>query len=234
LSGQSASKKAKLDPNEKRDAGLVVGVSIWEDKKMSEHARWQGRYSVPDYIFGEEPNAFLAAQKHLLPKSGKALAVADGEARNGVWLAEQGLDVTSIDFSSNAQDKARALAKKRGVNLTLECVDVHAWPYPENTYDVVVEIFTQFSTPEERAVKWDSMIRALKPGGLLLLEGYTPKQLEYKTGGPKEVERLYTRAMLEKGFAKLARFEIKEYETHMSEGAGHAGMAAVIDLIGYK
>ena len=212
----------------------MAGVSIWEDDKMSEHARWQGRYSVPDYIFGEEPNAFLAAQKHLLPKSGKALAVADGEARNGVWLAEQGLEVTSIDFSSNAQDKARALAKKRGVNLTLECVDVHAWPYPENTYDVVVEIFTQFSTPEERTVKWDSMIRTLKPGGLLLLEGYTPKQLEYKTGGPKEVERLYTRAMLEKGFAKLSRFEIKEYDTHMSEGAGHAGMAAVIDLIGYK
>ena len=86
---------------------------------MSELARWQGRYAVPEYIFGEEPNAFLAAQKHLLPKSGKALAVADGEARNGVWLAQQGLDVTSIDFSSNAQEKARALAKKRGVNITL-------------------------------------------------------------------------------------------------------------------
>ena len=201
---------------------------------MSEHARWQGRYAVPDYIFGEEPNVFLAAQKHLLPKQGKALAVADGEARNGVWLAEQGLDVTSIDFSSHAQDKARALAKKRGVSITLECVDVHAWPYPENTFDVVVEIFTQFSTPEERIVKWDGMIRCLKPGGLLLLEGYTPKQLEFKTGGPKEVERLCTHDMLKNGFAKLARFDIKQYETHMSEGAGHAGMAAVIDLIGYK
>ena len=201
---------------------------------MSELARWQGRYAVAEYIFGEEPNAFLAAQKDLLPKAGKALAVADGEARNGVWLAQQGLDVHSIDFSSNAQDKARALAKRRGVSIHLENVDVHAFPYPENTYDVVVEIFTQFSTPNERAAKWAGMLRTLKPGGLMLIEGYTPKQLEFKTGGPKELDRLYTRDMLEKAFGSLARYEIKEYEAYMTEGAGHAGMGAVIDLVGWK
>ena len=202
---------------------------------MSEFERWQTRYAVPDYIFGEEPNAFLAAQKALLPKSGRALAVADGEARNGVWLAEQGLDVHSIDFSPRAQEKARALARKRGVEPRFETIDVHAFPFPENAYDVVVEVFTQFSTPSQRAVKWAGMLRTLKPGGLLLIEGYRPKQLEYATGGPKELDRLYTREMLEAAFAQgLSRYEIKEYDTHMSEGAGHAGMGAVIDLVGWK
>ena len=94
---------------------------------MSEQARWQGRYSTPDYLFGKAPNYFLASCKALLPKSGKALAVADGEARNGVWLAEQGLDVVSIDFSEAAQAKAAALAKERGVAIKLVHTDVHAW-----------------------------------------------------------------------------------------------------------
>jgi SAM-dependent methyltransferase len=202
---------------------------------MSEHERWQGRYAAQDYVFGEEPNAFLAAQKDLLPKSGRVLAVADGEARNGVWLAQRGLDVHSIDFSSNAQIKARALAKKKGVELQFEICDVNDFPFPENAYDVVVEVFTQFSTPHERARKWAGMLRTLKPGGLLLIEGYTPKQLQYGTGGPKELDRLYTREMLESAFAQgLSRYEIKEYDAHFDEGGGHAGMGAVIDLVGYK
>ena len=202
---------------------------------MSEFERWQGRYAATEYVFGEEPNAFLAAQKDLLPKSGRVLAVADGEARNGVWLAQQGLDVHSIDFSPNAQRKARALAEKRGVELNFEIWDIDDFPFPEDAYDVVVEIFTQFSTPHERARKWAGMLRTMKPGGLLLIEGYTPKQLQYGTGGPKEIDRLYTREMLESAFADgLSRYEIKEYDAHFDEGGGHAGMGAVIDLVGYK
>ena len=201
---------------------------------MSEYDRWQGRYAVPEYIFGEGPNVFLSKQRHLLPAKGKALAVADGEGRNGVWLAEQGLDVLSIDFSQNGQAKAKALADKRGVKLELVLADVHEWPYPEAAFDVVAEIFTQFSDPQQRAKKWAGMRKALKPGGLLLLEGYTPKQLEYGTGGPKQLDHLYTREMLEAEFAGFSKIEIKQYETEMSEGGAHAGMAAVIDLIGWK
>ena len=200
---------------------------------MSEFDRWQGRFAVPEYIFGEEPNAFLASKASLLPKSGKALAVADGEGRNGVFLAGRGLDTLSIDFSPNGQAKAQALAKKRGVKLHTDLVDVHTWAYPAETYDVVVEIFTQFSSPTERAIKWAGLKRCLKKGGLLLIEGYTPKQLQYGTGGPKELANLYTRQMYEAAFGDL-KIEIREYDTHMSEGAGHAGMAAVIDLVGWK
>jgi SAM-dependent methyltransferase len=196
----------------------------------SEYERWEGRYRTPDYAFGKEPNYFLAACRTLLPRSGKALAVADGEGRNGIWLAEQGLDVLSIDFSPTAQEKARALAKQRGVSLTIAPADVHAWDYPEAAFDVVVEIFTQFSSPAERAKKWAGMRKALKPGGLLIIQGYTPKQLQYGTGGPKQVENLYTRAMLEAAFGDLRDVTIVEEELEIHEGTSHGGMSAVINL----
>lgn len=200
----------------------------------NEYQRWEARFGVPDYVFGTQPNYFLASCKPLLPRSGRALAVADGEGRNGVWLAEQGLDVLSIDFSPAAQRKAEALAKERGVAPRFVRADVHAWDYPEAVFDVVVEIFTQFSTPAERSMKWAGMLRALKPGGLLILQGYTPKQLQYGTGGPKAVENLYTRPMLEDVFRGLRDLTIVEEEVEMREGASHAGMSAVINLTGRK
>src|SRR5947208_16946032 len=114
----------------------------------AEFQRWQQRYSTPDYAFGKEPNEFLARCRPLLPRSGRALAVADGEGRNGVWLAKQGLDVLSIDFSPLAQAKARAVAIEMGVRVNFEIADV-GWNYHEAEFEVVVEIFTQFSSPNE-------------------------------------------------------------------------------------
>ena len=201
---------------------------------VSEYERWEDRYRVPAYVFGTEPNYFLVSCKALLPRSGKALAVADGEGRNGIWLAEQGLEVLSLDFSPSAQEKARALAKQRGVTLTIAQADVHTWDYPEAAFDVVVEIFTQVSTPAERAKKWAGMRKALKRGGLLIIQGYTPKQLQYGTGGPKQVENLYTRAMLEEAFRDFRDMKIVEEEIEIYEGTSHGGMSAVINLTARK
>jgi SAM-dependent methyltransferase len=199
-----------------------------------EYARWEQRFAKAEYEFGKAPNDFLLRCKPLLPKTGKALAVADGEGRNGVWLAEQGLDVVSVDFSPSAQRKARALAKERGVPVTFIEADAHRWAYPESAFDIVVEIFTQFSTPDERPKKWAGMRRALKPGGLLIIEGYTPKQLDYGTGGPKQVAQLYTRAMLDQAFGDFEDLRIVEEEREMREGAAHAGLSAVINLTARK
>ena len=204
------------------------------EQSSSEYERWEDRYGVPDYVFGRAPNYFLASCKPLLPRSGKALAVADGEGRNGVWLAEQGLDVLSIDFAPSAQRKASALAKERGVTVRFLQADVHDWDYPEAAFDVVVEIFTQFSTPAERARKWAGMRKALKPGGLLIIQGYTPKQLQYGTGGPKQIENLYTRAMLEDAFRGFRDMTIVEEELDLHEGTSHGGMSAVINLTARK
>jgi SAM-dependent methyltransferase len=199
-----------------------------------EFQRWQQRFSTPEYAFGKEPNEFLLRCRPLLPRTGKVLAVADGEGRNGVWLARQGLDVLSIDFSPAAQAKARALAAEHKVAVAFLEIDVHAWTYPEEAFDVVVEIFTQFSTPAERPPKWAGMRRALKRGGLLIVQGYTPKQLDYGTGGPKQVEQLYTREMLEHAFGDFNDITIVEEERELHEGPAHSGMSAVIGLTARK
>jgi SAM-dependent methyltransferase len=204
------------------------------DQDMSELERWEGRFAAPDYIFGTAPNAFLAAQKQLLPKSGRALSIADGEGRNGVWLAEQGLDVLSLDFSPRAQAKARALAAARDATLSFELADVTRWAWPDAAFNVVVLIFTQFATPAERATMFAGVRKALKPGGLLLIEGYTPRQLEYATGGPKQIEQLYTRELLEQEFGSFSELKLEEYDCDITEGSAHVGRSAVIDLVGRK
>ena len=201
---------------------------------MSEYERWESRFSGVDYAFGTAPNYFLKSCKSLLPASGKALAVADGEARNGVWLAQQGLEVTSLDFSPAAQRKAKALARERGVELTFVLADIHAWSYPENAFDVVVDIFSQVGAPTERERKWAGMRKALRPGGLLIIQGYTPEHLQYGTGGPKQIENMYTRAMLEEAFRGYRDMTIVEETLELHEGASHHGMSAVINFTARK
>jgi len=199
-----------------------------------EFDRWQERFAAPGYLFGKAPNAFLKSQARLLPKSGTALAIGDGEGRNGVFLAERGLDVLSVDYSPVAQDKARALARERGVSMRVEQADVIDWRWPESEFDVVAAIFVQFATPPQRAKMFAGIKRALKAGGLLLMQGYGVKQLEYKTGGPPDITRLYTRELLEREFADFSSLEIAEHDDVINEGSGHAGMSALIDLIGRK
>jgi cyclopropane fatty-acyl-phospholipid synthase-like methyltransferase len=201
---------------------------------MSEFERWQTRFSVPEYIFGTAPNAFLRSQAHLLPTRGTALAVADGEGRNGVWLAERGLDVSSFDFSPNAIAKAQALARSRGVTVTAECAEVSSFAWPSAAFDVIAAIFVQFVGPAERKRMFAGIRQALKSGGLLLMQGYRPEQLVYKTGGPSQVENLYTRALLETEFADMAELDISEHDSLVQEGSGHNGMAALIDLVARK
>jgi hypothetical protein len=121
-------------------------------EETNEYARWEARFATPDYAFGKEPNYFLKSCRQLVPRRGGALALADGEGRNGVWLAEQGLSVTSLDFSPAPQNKAGALAAERGVKVTFVAADVHGWDYPEAAFDLVVEIFAQFSGPPQRAI----------------------------------------------------------------------------------
>jgi cyclopropane fatty-acyl-phospholipid synthase-like methyltransferase len=195
---------------------------------------WQARFAGEEYRFGTAPNAFLKSQAHLLRKGQTALAIADGEGRNGVFLAEQGLDVLSIDFSPNAQQKVRKLARERGVTLRIEEADVITWTYPANTFDVVAAIFFQFAAPPERETVFAGIKRTLKPGGLLLLEGYMPKQLDYKTGGPSKIENLYTREMLEQAFADFSILDIHAYDAVIHEGSGHGGMSALIDVVAVK
>lgn len=200
----------------------------------SERARWNERFSVEHYLFGTEPNHFLASQAHRLRPGMSALAVADGEGRNGVWLAGKGLRVTSFDLSQIGVDKARALASRQGVEIETGVADVNEWDWDARQFDLVAVVFVQFMTPGERERFFAGVVRALAPGGVLMLQGYTPRQLEYATGGPKKVDQLYTAGLLRAAFAGLEVLHLSEHEDMMSEGSGHQGMAALIDLVARK
>lgn len=195
---------------------------------------WDERFSQPDYVFGEAPNAFLARQSDRLKGYRTALSIADGEGRNGVWLAEQGLAVTSMDASPVGLDKARKLAEKRGVVLDMQLADIADYAWPDASFDVVVGIFFQFASPPLREAIFSGMIKALAPGGLLLLEGYGPKQIEYKTGGPRILENLYTEELLREHFASLDIVELRAYDAEIDEGSGHSGLSALVDLVARK
>ncbi len=200
---------------------------------MSELERWETRFGAPGYLFGKEPNAFLKGRAQRLRPGQTALTVADGEGRNGVWLAEQGLDVLAIDFSPTALGKARALAAERGVRLRTEVADVTSWRWPKDTFDVIVAIFIAV-LPSERPAFFANLKDALKPDGLLLMQNYRPEQLAFRTGGPPDAARMYTRAIVEAAFGDFAELDIREHASVLNEGTAHVGMSALIDLVGKK
>ena len=195
---------------------------------------WNERYSTADYIFGTAPNVFLASQAGLIRPGMHALAIADGEGRNGVWLAEQGVKVHAIDVSPVALEKARKLATERGVTLEFEQADVLNWDWPQATYDLVAAIFIQFAPPPDRDRIIAGIRRCLKPGGLLVLQGYTPKQIEFATGGPPSAANMYTPALLRDWFGDWDILHLHDHESVINEGSHHHGMSALIDLVARK
>ncbi|MBL8836029.1 MAG: class I SAM-dependent methyltransferase [Alphaproteobacteria bacterium] len=197
-------------------------------------ARWNARFGEPGYLFGTAPNAFLAAQAPRLRRGQRALSVADGEGRNGVWLARQGLSVTAVDFSPVALAKAKALADQEGVSLDFIEADIARWAWPQAAFDVVAAIFIQFAPPDLRARIFRSIEAALRPGGLLLMQGYRPEQLAYATGGPPHAENMYTEDLLRAAFAGMEIVELRAHDSVILEGPGHAGMSALIDLVARK
>ena len=194
---------------------------------------WNKRFSTPDYVFGEEPNAFLVSQAALLGQ-GQALALADGEGRNSVWLAQQGLSVDAFDFSAPAVEKAKALAAKHQVQVNFSCSDWQSFDWQPAHYDLVAGVFFQFATPLERAELFKKIKRSLKPGGTVLIQGYGKNQLSYKTGGPDKLEHLYDEDLLRQAFDGFQVLVCETYETAIQEGTGHSGMSALVGFVARK
>ncbi|MBK7645982.1 MAG: class I SAM-dependent methyltransferase [Betaproteobacteria bacterium] len=199
-------------------------------------AHWSARYrdAGDEYLFGTAPNKFLAAQAEHFGAGISVLSVADGEGRNSVWMAEQGCTVTATEISPVALEKAAKLARARSVTVDFLLADILNWDWPHAEFDAVVGIFIQFATAAERPRQLAGMKQAVKSGGLLFLEGYTPKQLEYRTGGPSAVENLYTAEMLAEVFADWEIIALHEHEDTITEGSAHAGRSALIDLVARK
>lgn len=192
---------------------------------------WDSRYDRPDYLFGTEPAAFLRRTAPLIPPASRILAVADGEGRNSVHLARLGHDVLAIDASPVALAKARRLAAARGVSPDFREADILAWDWAAEPLDALVAVFIQFLAPRDRASVFDGFRQALRPGGLLLLHGYAPRQVGYGTGGPPQPENMYTLPLLEEAFAGWDILESRDYDAEIAEGAGHHGLSALVDFV---
>lgn len=192
---------------------------------------WNRRFQSPGFVFGTEPNTWLRSQAHHWKPGQRVLCAADGEGRNSVWLARQGLHVDAFDIAEAGVAKARGLATEAGVGINFAVCDCDAVVWPEAVYDGVAAIFVQFADPALRARLFANMLRCLRPGGTLVLQGYTPQQLVYKTGGPSIASHLYTTALLREAFAGADILELREYESELAEGSGHHGRSALIGLV---
>ena len=192
---------------------------------------WNARYQIDSYLFGDQPNEFLVAEAHRLHPGQLVLCVADGEGRNSVWLARQGLDVEAFDISDVAVAKARRLATDREVQVAFDVASVSDFRWPAARYDAVAAIFIQFLTPAERPVLFDLVFRALRPGGLFILVGYRLEQLAYATGGPSTPDQLYTEQQLREELQAFEILELKSEDRELEEGSSHKGMSALLEVV---
>lgn len=195
---------------------------------------WDMRYSNKNYLFGKDPSHFLTERIEYFQPGQVALMVADGEGRNGVYLANQGLRIHSVDGSTIALRKAKKLADEVGVQLVLEQADVTDWTWYEDSYDHVIGIMIQFADPDTRTKLFEDMKRAVKPGGLLMLHGYRPEQVELGTGGPSDPAHMYTGNLLREAFADFEIVELTEEDRRVEDGVAHRGQSALINLVARK
>ena len=193
---------------------------------------WNERYNEKKYVYGEQPNLFFAEELKKL-NTGKIFLPCEGEGRNAVFAAKIGWNVQAFDFSESAKVKAEKLAKQTGVSIDYEIEDITSAQFDKDSADAVALIYAHFPAAirkeiHQKAIGW------LKPGGVIILEAFNPKQLGNPSGGPKDLSMLYTEDMLQEDFKPLENVRIETLETYLEEGDYHKGKADIIRLIGIK
>jgi SAM-dependent methyltransferase len=197
------------------------------ERQFNPAAMWDDRFAQPEPVYGDQPNAYLSEQVRQLPPGCSVLVPGDGYGRNGLWLAAQGFRVHTVDISSIGVERARNSSRAAGLRLTIEQADLSCWAWPENQFDAVASIFLHLF-PNARAGIHPRMLRALVPGGVCILEAFTPAQLKYSSGGPKQIELLYTTDILRQDFAAAEILSLEEATVSLDEGRMHRGPAAVV------
>jgi SAM-dependent methyltransferase len=190
---------------------------------------WDERYATPEYVYGTEPNDFLVSVATQIPR-GPVLSIADGEGRNGVFLATLGHDVTSVDASAVGLAKARQLAATRGVHLTTRVVDLADYVIEPGAWAGIVSIFVHLPPPLRRRVH-AQVVRGLAPGGVFILEAYAPDQLRHGTGGPSNPELMPTLDALRAELEGLELAHAAALERDVQEGQFHRGRSAVVQVV---
>ena len=195
--------------------------------------QWDERYATDEYVYGTQPNDFVRDHVTSLPPGGRVLCLADGEGRNGVFLAQQGMNVTSVDQSSVGLAKASALAEQRGVSISTAVADLVWYDLGTEQWDAIVSVFCHLPPDLRRSVH-QRVVQALRPGGVFLLEAYTPQQLEFHTGGPPTVELLMTSSSLTEELEGLDMLLNHEITRDIHEGRLHDGPSAVVQVLARK
>ena len=198
---------------------------------------WDERYSVSEYVYGEHPNTYLKEKLETHP-AGSILFVGEGEGRNGVYAAKLGWKVSAYDLSAEGKRKAESLARKHNVDIDYHVGELHDLNYQKEQFDVIALIFTHFPS-KHRATIHKDLANHLRPGGTVIMEVFSKKQLSYQLkgdsgGGPKNIDMLYTLEDIRSDFENFKIIELEESEKQLSEGGHHNGLSSVIRFVGVK
>lgn len=194
---------------------------------------WNERFSQDEYYYGTQPNDFLQEHAQVFPAQGRLISLGEGEGRNAVYLAEQGLDVTALDSAQAGLDKTTQLAAQRGVTVHPLLAHLKYYEFDAEQWDGVINIFCHVPAPVRQHIH-KSLSHTLKKGGIFLMEAYTPEQLQYGTGGPKNIDLLYDPETIKKELADLELLHFATVERNIYEGKGHAGLSSVLQVIARK
>ena len=202
---------------------------VGHNESSAKLGMWDERYSSEEFVYGQEPNIFFAEQL-LKIKPGKLLLPCEGEGRNAVFAAKNKWEANAFDTSKQGKVKAEKLSRMNAVSINYELRDAMMADYPENSFDAIAFVYAHFPVHSrkkihQKAVKW------LKPGGILIIEAFTPDQLENQSGGPKDPTMLYTEAILKEDFEGLKINVLNTLEINLNEGEYHQGIANVIRLV---
>jgi len=193
---------------------------------------WDERYRREDYVYGKAPNDFLATHVDEL-RPGNVLCLAEGEGRNAAFLATRGFAVTAVDASAVGLEKAARLAAEHGVEIEMICADLADYDLGTARWDNIVSIYCHVLSAL-RADVHRRVTAALRPGGVFLLEGYTQRQLEFDSGGPRDPDRLMSSATLAHELDGLEFRRLEELERDIHEGSHHSGRSAVVQVVATK
>jgi ubiquinone/menaquinone biosynthesis C-methylase UbiE len=193
---------------------------------------WNQRYAEADYVYGTSPNEFFKQELDKLAP-GKILLPAEGEGRNAVYAAEKGWEVWAFDQSEEGRKKALRLAMERKVSIEYQIHDLNTIEFPENKFDVVALVFVHSPATIRQQIH-HNLFRFLKPGGTLILTGFTQEQLKYSSGGPKDLSLLFSQEELQEDFSGFHALSVEQLEVEIEEGEYHRGKASVIQLVAVK
>jgi 2-polyprenyl-3-methyl-5-hydroxy-6-metoxy-1,4-benzoquinol methylase len=196
-------------------------------------SKWDERYQTENYFYGKDPNDFLKETIKMIPPGSRILCLAEGEGRNAVYLASLGFRVTALDQSSVGLSKLTQLASEKNVHVETILADLSEYKIEANTWDAIVSIWCHLPSTLRKIV-YSDCVKGLKHGGLFILEAYTPKQLEFKTGGPDNIDLLLTKEIIKEELLGLECFTLIEKNREIYEGQGHRGMSAVVQVLAKK